>query len=109
MNAKEIRKELATHNIEFKNSPVDINVNDYWYYNGRRLSDCYKNYSAAKFSAYNYCTNLCATLNGENWGVRSYNCMMFTYHFTFTLDNKQFYCIITKSHNYAYPIGEKIV
>lgn len=109
MNAKEIRKELAAYGVEFKNSPVDINVNDYRYHKGRCLSDCYKNYSVAKFRAYRYCTTLCGELNGENCGVRSYNWMMFTYHFTFTFDNKQFYCVITKAHNYAYPIGDKIV
>lgn len=108
MTVKEIRKELAIYGVEFKNSPVSVNVNSPWYYNGRTLRECYKNCSTAKYSAYNYCINLQATLNGKNGGVRGYNSMMFTYHFTFILDNKPFYCVITKAHNYAYPIGEKI-
>lgn len=108
MNVKEIRKELAKHHFEFKNSPVNVNVNDYWYYNGRTLNECYKKCSPRKQAAYDYCLSLCKDVNGENCGIHSYNIYMFTYHFTFTFDNKQFYALITPAHNYVYPIGEKI-
>ena len=109
MTVKEIRKELAIYGVEFKNSPVSINVNDHRYHNGRCLNDCYKYYSDTQFRLYDYCAHLCAALNGKNFGIRGYNSMSFTVHFTFTFDNKQFYCVITKLHDYAYPIGEKIV
>lgn len=108
MNAKEIKRALAKYEIEFKNSPVNVNVNSPLYYNGRTLRECYKHYNTAKLRAYNYCTNLCATLNGENSGICFYNSYVFSYHFTFTFDNKQFYAFINPRHNYAYPIGEKI-
>lgn len=109
MNAKDIKKFLVYYGIELKNSSVSANVNSPWYYNGRTLQECYKNCSRAKQNAYVDCLDLCRLLNGENFGVSSYNSMMFTCHFTFNFDGKQFYCVITKAHNYAYPIGEKIV
>lgn len=108
MNAKEIRKELAAYGLEFKNSPASINVNDYWYHNGRTLRECYKNCSGAKLRAYDYCLNLCTSLSGKNFGIRGYNCMAFTVHFTFEMFGISFYAVITKCHNYVYPIGEKI-
>lgn len=109
MTVKEIKKELAMHRFEFKNSPVIVNVNDYWYHNGRTLTDCYKKCSYAKLLAYRYCSDLCDDVNGKNFGVRRYNCNTFSVHFTFEMFGIPFYAVITKYHNYAYPIGEKIV
>lgn len=108
MTANEIRKELSLYGLEFKNSPAYVNVNSPWYYNGRTLSDCYKKYSVAKQAAYLDCLDLCKLVNGENFGVRSYNFETFSVHFTFEMFGISFYVVITKCHNYVYPIGEKI-
>lgn len=109
MNVNEIKKELAAYGFEFKNFPVNVNVNSPWYHNGRTLNDCYKSCSFRKHSAYDYCLSLCKDVNGENFGIRGYNPMIFSVHFTFEMFGISFYAVITKCHNYAYPIGEKIV
>ena len=70
----------------------------------RRLYECYKNPSVAKWSAYHDCLVMCESLHGLRFSVSSYNAMSFTVEFIFKYSGIWYFARITKAHNHVHPI-----
>lgn len=73
---------------------------------GTRLSDVYGSYSKAKEEAYEYCCELCRSVEGEGFGIVGANCMTFSVMFRFkNPDNgRMMVAHITRDYNHAYYI-----
>lgn len=108
MTKNEIKKALENYGLTVHKKPVIVNINQWYYYHGETLNDCYKKPSVAKQRAYDYCVRLCNELNGKYFAIRGANCMTFSVHFIFKFDEKYYYCHITKSYNHCYPIEQLI-
>lgn len=54
------------------------------------LHECYGSWSWSKERAYNYCKQLCASMNGYGFTIISYNIFMFTIGFKYRKDGKEF-------------------
>lgn len=74
---------------------------------GTRLNDVYGSYSKAKEEAYEYCCELCKSVDGEGFGIVDANCMKFSVMFRFKKKKKpdngrMMIAHITRDHNHAY-------
>lgn len=68
------------------------------------LADVYKNYSGAKYMAYNYCINLMNKYNGYGLKILGNNCNFFSVGFIATIDGEKVFCFITHANDYYIPI-----
>ena len=85
-----------------KNIDKYYNNKDFLDLDYKTLYQCYNTCSNIKHNIYNYYEKLlhnnCDVV--YQYGVRSYNQMMFTLHGVIKKDNKYYYIVITKSNNY---------
>lgn len=101
-------KKLNTINLgaDFKEKR-NLEQGEY-YKEFKTLRECYGRWSSDKENIYNYYKNL---LNNnadkvEKYGIRSYNGWFIQLHAIVEKDNKRYYLLITKAHNYYVEIGE---
>ena len=73
----------------------------------KELSECYAKPSTIKWLIYNEWLRLAYNnLNATEFGVASYNSMIFTLYFEFKKDGKEYKAYITPSHNYISEVSE---
>lgn len=68
------------------------------------LAAVYKNYSGAKYMAYNYCINLMNKYNGYGLKILGHNRNFYSVGFMATVDGVPVFCFITHANDYFIPV-----
>ena len=80
--------------------------NQYYKSNLYTLYDCYTNHSHNKKQAFDYCRALMNKYNGRQGRIIGYNCMVFSYGFIGTINNRPAFFYITKDYDRYIYIDE---
>lgn len=94
-------KTITINGIEFEKVRGSVNDIDT---NLKTLYEAYDRPSQAKVGIYNEWCEYAKKVNASNYGIASYNIMMFTFDFMFSYNDTIYYAHITPSHNYIVEV-----
>ena len=93
-------KYVEIEGVKFEKVRGSVNHNT----NLKTLYEAYERPSQAKVSIYNKWVEYAKKVDANNYGIASFNCMMFTFDFMFSFNDVIYYAHITPSNNYLYEV-----